>query len=117
MLQKVVGDEAHRAFPSQRRSHLLATETSLQHIKSQRRIVLFSPADDLTVEHGTIGQGRSNLDQFRKAVVDQLFPATPQIDPSPAVDQLTADAIPFPFQLPVFGRLFTQPIRLQRTGR
>ena len=117
VLQQVVGDETHRTLPFQHRSNRLATKPPLQLVESQRRRFALAPADHLSVQHRTMGQCSADSDEFRKAVVHQLLTTAPQINPTAAMDQLPADAIPLPLHLPVRWSAFLQPLRIKRTGK
>ena len=116
-LQQVVGDESHRTLTLQRAAHCFAPKASLQLIKPQWCFVPFAPADHLPIEHGSLRQGRSHIHELREAVVHKLFTPAPQINARAAMDQLAADAIPFPFNPPVAGWCLNEAFRLQWTGQ
>ena len=65
---------------------------------------VFLPDHDLAVDHGAIGQRFREGMQFGKTIGDQVFAPRPDPQPTVALDQLGADAIPLPFHLPVLGR-------------
>ena len=116
LLQQVVGDEANRTLPSKGGSDLFSSQTTLKHLETQGSVSVLLPTDHLSIEDGAVREPRGDLHQLGKAVVDQLFTTAPQVTAIAAMDQLPADAIPFPFQLPVRGRIGCEPIRVQWAG-
>ena len=115
MFQKVVGDEPHRAIPFQRCPNVFAAEPALQLVKAKRRCRILLPADQLAVENAAGRHRLSDIHKLWEALVDQFFPSAPEVDAGTAMDQLTADPIPLPLQLPIVHRCLPQPIRLQWT--
>ena len=116
MFQQVVGDEPHRAIPFQRCSNAFAAQPSLQLIKAKRCGGVLLPADQLAVQNAAGWQGLGHLHKLREALVDQLFSTAPEVDAGAAMNQLTADSIPFPLQLPIARRCLQQSFGFQGTG-
>ena len=116
MFQQVVGDELHRAVPFQRCSNGFAAEPSLQLIKAKRCGRVLLPADQLAVENAAGWQSLSHIHKLREALVDQFFSTAPEVDARTAVNQLTADPIPFPLQLPIFCGCLLQSFGFQGAG-
>ena len=116
MFQKVVGDEPHRAVAFQRCSNGFSAQPSLQLVKAKRCGRVLLPADQLAVQNAAGWQGLGHLHKLREALVDQLFTTAPEVDAGPAMNQLTADSIPFPLQLPIARRCLQQSFGFQGTG-
>ena len=82
----------------------LASEAPLQGGKGFWGWGLGLPDQDLPIEHRSLRQGLSEADQLRKGLIDQVLAAAPETATATAVDQLTADAVPLPLQLPLVRR-------------
>ena len=112
--QQVVGDQHHRNFRQDLAAQHLAADAALHLREGQRRAVL--PRQHFAVDHGAFGQLRAQRLQFGKAVRDQFFAARPEKGPPLAADQLRANAVPFPFDLPAGGIAEIRDIAFQRIG-
>ena len=99
LLEQIVGEEAHRNVFENRGRELLAPDALLQQGKWLYRVLL--PGDELAIEHRALGQrGRRGRD-FREALGDELLAARPEEAAAAAPNELCANAVPFPFDLPV----------------
>ena len=114
IFQQVVGEQDNRKGRPHPGVHCLAPEPALQLRKRQRGLA--APCENLPVEHGAIGQGGRGLCDFREAAGDDFFAAGPDEHFTPAPDQLRADAIPFPFGLPLVRFPRAAGSSLQRRG-
>ena len=117
MFQQVVGDELHRAVSFQRCSNGFAAEPSLQLVKTKRCGRVQLPADQLAVQNAAGWQGLGHVHKLREALVDQFFSTAPEVDAGTAMNQLTADPIPFPLQLPLVCGCLQQSFGFQGTGQ
>jgi hypothetical protein len=99
-LEQVVDEHAHRRFRERLRPRLAAVDARLQHCERQGRIAL-APREQLAIEHAVARQCERRGFNLGKTSIEALLAARPQRDLMLAPDQLQADAIPLPFQLPV----------------
>ena len=99
MLEKVVRhhDDGHLGQDSS--GHGLAADPPLELSERQGAIIL--PGEDLAVDDRTRGQDVTDRRDLGIALGDELFTARPEKGLPTAPDELTADAIPFPFGLPI----------------
>ena len=80
---------------------LLTSDPLLQRGKRQRAAV--TKREHFAVQHRAVGQvGRGGGD-LGKSVCDQFLPARPEVDRVSAANELRADAVPLPLDLPVAG--------------
>src|SRR6476661_4603800 len=100
--QQVVCQEDYRLLPQDPAAQDPASESLLQFI--ERLGSSIAPYDDLSIKHCPVGQGQARLRQFGKLLADKFFPPRPYPGLTAALDQLRADAIPFPLHQPVSGR-------------
>ena len=99
------------------RDLFLAADPLLQRRERHRAFV--TKGEDLAVQYRAVRQLAGGGDDLRKAVRDQLFAARPEVQGAGALDQLRADAIPLPLDLPVVGlpRAYRWDLRGVTPGR
>ncbi|MNN04241.1 hypothetical protein D3C81_1169620 [compost metagenome] len=110
--EQIEGEQHHRHFFEDFPVQGLATDALLQEGKRLRCRFkrLFGagwrrfPGDDFAVDHRPVGKAQNQAVQFREALGHQLFAPRPDPQAPAALDHLGADAIPFPFRLPVLDR-------------
>src|SRR5579883_665703 len=108
--QQIEGHQDRRHLRQDLRAERLAADAPLHRAERERRAVL--PRHDLAIEHGSLREARAGGGDFREAVCDELLAARPEERLAAAADQLRADAVPLPFDLPfawvaeVLGRAF-----------
>ena len=100
--QQVIGDQDHRNFRENFGTQHFAADAPLHLRERQRRSIL--PGKNFAVDDGAFGELGAQRLQFGEAVRDQFFAARPEKSSPLAPDQLRANAIPFPFDLPA-GRI------------
>ena len=98
VLEHVVGHEHDRDVARLARDLLLPADALLQGRERQRPIA----ANARTSPSSTVpsGSARGGLADLGKAVGDQLLAARPEVHLSAALDELRADAVPLPLDLP-----------------
>ena len=100
MFQQIVGQQDRGGVLQQLLWDGFAPDPLLQRVEAHGLGAV--PSNDFTVNHGAIRQEIKAAGHFRKAVGDQFLTARPQVMLASAQNQLPADAVPFPFCLPVF---------------
>src|ERR1700676_2799889 len=108
LLEKIVGQESYRYLLENGLVEFFATDALLQRREGLHAPIL--PGDELAVEHRAVGKRCCCRRDFRKAFGHKILAARPDEALIVAADQLGANPIPFPFDLPVRGR--TQSRRL-----
>ena len=111
-LQQVVREEGHGLFGEDLPGHRLAADALLQ--LGERLHAAVAPDDDLAVQHAGVGQARVHRVELGEAAVEQVLAARPQPGLRAAPDELRADTVPFPLDLPVGARAQRFDRRLQR---
>src|SRR5205823_485312 len=92
----------------------LAPDAALHLCERQRRAIL--PRHDLAIDSGAVGQERAERVELREAIGDQLLAARPEKRAPLTADELGADAVPFPFHLPIADIAEVLDRALQRIG-
>ena len=97
-LQQIVSHDDHRHFAEDTGAQRLAPDTAL-HLGEGQRLAIF-PGQHFAVHHHAVRQLCAQSLQLRKAVRHQFLAAGPHEGARVTMNQLRADAIPFPFHLP-----------------
>ena len=102
ILQKVVGVKDDRGVFQQTLWDFLATDALLQIIEALR--CLIAPYQHFAVNDQPVRQEIARAAQFGEGIGDQFLAARPEEMLIIAQDQLPANAVPFPFRMPVRWR-------------
>jgi hypothetical protein len=104
VFEQVISDEAHRRVGEQLFAEHLAVQALLQQRERGRLFGALLPDEQLTVEHGAVGQRCQRRQRIGKSFTDQFLAARPQPHAAGALDCLCADAVVLPFDHPIAAR-------------
>ena len=99
VFQQIERQQHHRRLSENLGAEFLAPDAPL-HLREWQRSAIF-PRQHFAIEHRAFGQQRACRRQFGKPIRNQLFAARPKECPPLTPDQLRADSVPLPFDLPV----------------
>ena len=99
VFEDVVGHEDDGDRARQLADLFLPADPLLQ--RRERHGAFVTKGEDLAVEYRAVRELAGRGDDLGKAVGDELFAARPQVQGAGALDQLRADAVPLPLDLPV----------------
>src|SRR5262249_46128231 len=112
LLQQIVREESHGHALENRRAELLAADALLQIRERPNRAV--APCDELAIEHNAIRQRGRRAHHFGEALGHDVLTARPNETLPIATNELPANTIPLPLDLPTRPLAQCRDVTLQR---